>query len=49
MTKKLYLQPSVEATEFVMAQTLCASAGGGGGSYTPMSTINVSATTDTQL
>jgi len=45
--KKTYLKPSVEVTELVMVNTLCAS-GTGGGDKT-LSSFNVNATTDEQL
>lgn len=44
MKKHMYIQPSVELTELVMVQTLCAS--GGGASFSP---LNPDATTDLQL
>ena len=31
MTKNMYIQPSVEVVEVMMAQTLCVSGGGGFG------------------
>ena len=46
MTYNSYIQPSVKVMEIKMIQTLCASGGGGGTSFSP---INPSATTDEQL
>lgn len=45
MTKAMYIQPSVKATEIVMAQTLCVSGGGS----TTLPPIDSGATTDEQL
>lgn len=46
MTKQMYIQPSVKATEIAMVQTLCASGGGGSSVFSPM---DPDATTDEQL
>jgi hypothetical protein len=46
MTKNMYIQPSVKATEIMMVQTLCVSGGGGGNTF---STIDPEATTGEQL
>ena len=47
MTKQMYIQPSVNVTEIVMVQTLCAS-GEGSGRKT-ISIINPDATTAVQF
>lgn len=46
MTKAMYIQPSVKATELEMVQTLCVSGGGGS---TVLPGIDPEATTDEQL
>ena len=49
MTKNMYIQPSVNITEMVMIQTLCASGGGNTPNPgVPLSTFT-NATTDIQL
>ena len=45
MAKKLYIQPSIEAIDQMMIQSLCVSGGG----TSLGSTISASKTTDTQL
>ena len=51
MTKNIYVQPLVIATEMVMVQTLCASSGDSGStdSGRPLSSFDPNATTDVQL
>ena len=46
ITKNMYIQPSVTVTEMTMVQTLCASTGGGGNTF---SGIDPNITTDEQL
>jgi len=46
MTKIMYIQPSVQVTEMIMVQTLCASGDPSGSSFSPM---DPNATTDEQL
>lgn len=46
MTKNMYIQPSVNVTEMLMVQTLCASGGSGSTTFSP---FTPGATTDVQL
>ena len=49
MTKNIYVMPSVQVTEMISVQTLCASAGTGGGGGNTFSGIDPGITTDEQL